>query len=84
MGKVGNTDYTFEFRALNAKGPGSYKGYVQIGPLNNKNLYYGGDNVALTINADKRSGSVEGDLSNLTNSAEKVHISGNWTCPPDF
>lgn len=84
VGKIGGTDYTFEFRNLNSKGPGTYKAFVQIGPIANKNLYYGADGVSLTINSDSRSGSVEGDLTNLSNSAEKVHISGNWTCPADY
>ncbi len=84
VGAIGGVNYTFEYRALNAKGPGTYKAFVQIGPAANKNLYYGGDSVSLTINSDGRSGSVEGDLSNLTNSSEKVHISGTYTCPPDY
>ncbi len=85
VGKIGNTDYTFEFRALDAKGPGTYNAFVQIGSLpNTNNLYYGSDKTKLTINADKRSGTVEGDLENLTDSTQKVHLTGSWTCPPDF
>ncbi len=85
VGKIGGTDYTFEFRALDAKGPGTYNAFVQIGPLPNiNNLYYGSGSTKLTINSDKRSGTVEGDLENLIDSNQKVHLSGSWTCPPDF
>lgn len=85
VGKIGAIDYTFEFRALDAKGPGTYNAFVQIGPLpNTNNLYYGSDKTKLIINADKRSGTVEGNLENLTDSNQKVHLSGSWTCPPDY
>ncbi len=83
VGSVGGTDYTFEYRSLGASNPGNYMAYVQIGTLDQK-TYWGADNTPLTLNADKRSGSVQGDLHNLSNNAEVVHISGSWTCPPDF
>jgi len=84
VGSIDGNDYSFEFRALTAKGPGTYKAYVQVGPLSDKNTSYGSDTAYITINADQRSGKVEGQLHDLKNSGKTIAISGNWNCPPDF
>ncbi|HXH27298.1 MAG TPA: hypothetical protein VNG90_05370 [Candidatus Acidoferrum sp.] len=80
VGVIGRDSYTFEFTNVGATGAGSYTAYVQIGKLPQLKTYYGG-NIPLTINADLRSGRVEGDLKNLQDQTQQVHIVGNWKCP---
>lgn len=84
VGKIGNTDYTFEFVSLNAKGAGTYKATVQIGELNNQEVYYASSGASITINPDLRSGTVSGILTDIKTGSQTVNISGSWNCPPDF
>lgn len=84
VGNIGNKEYTFEFVSLNAKGAGTYKATVQIGELNNQEVYYASSEANITINSDLRSGTVSGVLANIKNSSQTVNISGSWICPSDF
>lgn len=84
VGKIGDKEYTFEFVSLNAKGAGTYRATVQIGELNNQDVYYASSEASITINSDLRSGTVSGALANLKDSSQIVNISGSWACPPDF
>ncbi len=84
VGKIGDTEYTFEFVSLNAKGPGTYRATVQIGELNNQDVYYASSDASITINSDSRSGNVSGTLTDIKTGSQAVNISGSWICPPDF
>ena len=80
VGIIGRDSYIFEFTNVGAKGAGNYTAYVQISKLPELKTSYGAS-VLLTINTDLRSGQVEGDLKNLQDPTQIVHILGNWKCP---
>ncbi len=84
VGNVGGSDYAFSYRAETAKGAGSYRAYAQISPVGDKSVVYASDNIFITINPDRRSGVVEGQLHNLKDVLQTVTVSGTWNCPPDF
>lgn len=80
MGKLNGLYYVFNFSTLSDIGDNSYKGYLQLSPLDIKDDIYGG-NVTLVFNDDQKSGTVDGDLTNSDRSLKTVHISGDWACP---
>lgn len=84
IGKVGNDEYSFEFTNITGQDAGSYKAFVQIIKLPEREDYYGGGDVELILNSDLRSGSVNGELVNLKDGNQKVRITGEWQCPSDI
>jgi hypothetical protein len=83
QGDLNGVSYSVSFRAINAGGPGTFHdifiGFNQVGSAS---VYYSATGTILTINNDKRSGAISGDLVNTDDSNKIVHIKGTWACPP--
>ncbi len=80
IGRIDGKYYVFNYKTTKSVGPNSYKGYLQLNPLDVQGDIYGG-NVTVTFNEDQRSGTVMGDLYNNDKSVKVIQIVGDWACP---